>query len=758
MKPTILFFMILVVSACGGNGKKTTTAPGPNPNPTPTTTSTTTTTTLPPPADTDGDGIADSLDNCLNDRNADQANADGDSRGDACDNCKNSSNSDQADEDRDGFGDACDNCDRDAGSNQTDTNNDGQGDLCDDDDDGDGISDSQDRFSKDPRETKDTDNDGVGDNGDFCPTTSDASNRDQDLDGVGDVCDKCPTSANRDQADSDNDGRGNVCDNCPNMANPNQENLDNDTLGDACDDDSDGDGKSRSLAPIDCNDRDATVFPGAVEKFDFKDNNCDTIIDKGLNLGNLSTASIRGQAPNDYFGQKVAGIGDINGDGKADFLAGAHFADSPPLNLNGKIYLFYGKSTFPNILNADEADVIIQGSSNSEQIGLQMSSGDINGDTKSDLLIGSPYAANGKGSVYVLFSRNTSLPETIDVAGIGGGISGLRFDGENAGDGLGITATGDLNKDGCRDMILGSPLYNTPRDSDVGRVYIYYGRGGACDSRPALTGIVRVSGSTADATISGESADDQFGSSLVSGDVNGDGADDLIIGAPYFNATLSNTGKVYVLYGGKTANLNRIRGSLSARTAPNVTFTGGTANHYLGQAMAMGNIQGDAKEDLVLGVPEYDQPTTNTGRLHILQGAEIGTSGAIDVVSTARFSGESIGNYLGQSISVSGDYNGDGKKDLLVGAWGNSENGPSAGKIYLVPGTAQGYAGDISGIQNLGATFVGEANLNYAGYSVSNAGDVNGDGASDILIGAYGNNTNGASAGKVYLLLGTRVQ
>lgn len=216
--------------------------------------------------DVDSDGVGNNGDNCPGTANSNQLDADGDGLGDACD----------ADDDGDGVNDATDNCPLISNNNQLDTDGDDLGDICDADDDDDGVPDVSDAFPSDAAETADTDNDGVGDNGDNCLTADNNAQLDTDGDGKGDVCDDYPFDADEttdtdndgigntldtdddndgvpdvsdafpldatERSDVDNDGIGDNGDNCPAIENSSQLDTDLDGNGDSCDDDDDGDG------------------------------------------------------------------------------------------------------------------------------------------------------------------------------------------------------------------------------------------------------------------------------------------------------------------------------------------------------------------------------------------------------------------------------------------------------------------------------------------------------------------------------------
>lgn len=220
----------------------------------------------PPFFDADGDNIEDSVDNCPDTFNPDQADDDSDTVGNLCDNCPSTPNADQADLDLDGLGDVCDpdidgdgvlnaadNCPTVSNADQADLNGDGEGDACDDDIDGDGILNGIDNCPLVPNDQQldddddglgnacdacpldpdnDADGDGICGNVDNCPSTPNPTQLDADGDNRGDVCDPCPLDADN---DIDNDGRCGNVDNCPTIANPDQSDRDFDGIGDLCD-------------------------------------------------------------------------------------------------------------------------------------------------------------------------------------------------------------------------------------------------------------------------------------------------------------------------------------------------------------------------------------------------------------------------------------------------------------------------------------------------------------------------------------------
>ena len=283
------------------------------------------------------------------------------------------------------------------------------------------------------------------------------------------------------------------------------------------------------------------------------------------------------------------------------------------------------------------------------------------------------------------------------------------FDGINTGDRFGnsVSSAGDVNGDGYDDIIVGAPNY-----SNTGRVYLYFG---------GLT--IGLINDTADVTITGVAVNSNFGFVVSSaGDVNDDGYDDVIVGADEYS---SSTGRAYVYFGG--ASMNNVA---------DVIMTGEAANNFFGNSVSSaGDVNGDGYSDVIAGARGY---SSNTGRAYVFFGGAV-MNNAADVIMT----GEAASNFFGRSVSSAGDVNGDGYSDVIVGADGYSSD---TGRAYVFFGGAvMDSAADV--------TMTGEAAGSF-GFSVSSAGDVNGDGYSDVIVGADGYSSN---TGKAYVYFGGAV-
>ncbi|MBS1517960.1 MAG: FG-GAP repeat protein [Bacteroidetes bacterium] len=405
----------------------------------------------------------------------------------------------------------------------------------------------------------------------------------------------------------------------------------------------------------------------------------------GAAMNNTADVIMTGEATNNYLGFSVSSAGDINGDGYSDVIAGAYGYSST----TGRAYIYYGGASMNNV-----SDLIMTGQSSSISFGYSVSSaGDVNGDGFSDVIAGAYGFSGNTGRAYIYFGG--ASPDIV---------SDVTMTGEAVSNSFGysVSSAGDANGDGYSDVIIGAQGYS----SNTGRAYIF--NGGATMNN------------VADVVMTGEASGDYFGASISSaGDLNGDGYSDVIAGA-YGNS--SNTGKVYIYFG-----------AASMDNTADVTKTGEDVNNYFGNSVSSaGDVNGDGYTDLTVGAHGYN---ANTGRAYLLDYYMKN-----EITSDLKMTGEGIDNYFGRSVSSAGDVNGDGYSDVIVGAYYNI----GKGRAYIYYGGL--FADNIPDV-----VMTGDSNYNYFGNSVSSAGDVNGDGYSDVIIGAYGYNSN---AGRAYIYYG----
>jgi hypothetical protein len=283
-----------------------------------------------------------------------------------------------------------------------------------------------------------------------------------------------------------------------------------------------------------------------------------------------------------------------------------------------------------------------------------------------------------------------------------------------------VSSAGDVNGDGYDDVIVSAHRRNAGLGDNQGSVYIFYG-GSSMDNSP-------------DVTMNGVAAGDRFGNSVSSaGDVNNDGYDDVVVGAYLRNAGLgANQGSAYIFYGGSSMD-----------NSPDVTMDGEAAGDYFGQSVSQaGDVNGDGYDDVIVGA--YYQGATDVGRAYIFYGGS-----SMDNNADVTFTGEAASDRFGCSASSAGDVNNDGFSDVIVGAWGhNAGLGAFQGSAYI-------FYGGPSMDNVVDVTMNGVAAEDLFGWSVSSAGDINNDGFSDVIVGAYYRNAGlGAGQGSSYIFYG----
>jgi hypothetical protein len=411
-------------------------------------------------------------------------------------------------------------------------------------------------------------------------------------------------------------------------------------------------------------------------------------------------------------------------------------------------------------LSATRGFVII-GDAASNNAGWSVSSaGDVNGDGFGDLLVGAPNGNMGgtdAGQAYLLFGKADAFG-TIDLAGLTAA-DGFIIQGDANFDhtGWSVSSAGDINGDGFDDIIVAAKDADAPGEGNVGRAYVLFGKAGGFNFVIDLAALPSSDGFM----IQGDAANDLAGYKVSSaGDVNGDGFDDLIIGAPMGDNGGSDAGEVYVAFG-KAAGFGTI--DLTTFTsADGFIIQGDSAGDRAGWSVSSaGDVNGDGLADLIVGAPRGDNGGTDAGEAYVVFGKTTGFGAVLDLSGLSPtdgfiIQGDTLIDQAGISVSSAGDVNGDGFDDLIVGAPQGDDGGANAGEAYVVFGKASGF-GTID-LTNLtaadGFIIQGDFDADLAGWSVSAAGDVNGDGFDDLIVGAPMGDNGGIDAGEAYVLLG----
>ncbi|HKR25247.1 MAG TPA: hypothetical protein VJS15_08315, partial [Allosphingosinicella sp.] len=467
---------------------------------------------------------------------------------------------------------------------------------------------------------------------------------------------------------------------------------------------------------------------------------------------------IRGDSEGDWAGISVASAGDINGDGFDDIIVGARYGDDGGTDA-GEAYVIFGREGgFATIdLSAlGLAGLIIRGGDAGDLAGGSVASaGDFNGDGYDDMLVGAQTAESGRtdsGEAYLIGGWELASG-TIDVSSLAG--YGITIQGAAAGDraGRSVASAGDFNNDGFDDLIIGAPLSDGggPADGLAGAAYLVFGKD---------VGIANVDlnalGANGFAILSSHAGDYGGWSVASAGDVNGDGFDDLVIGAQFADGGGEDSGAAYVVFG-KASGFGTI--DLNALGAAGFAIQGDDAYDRTGYSVASaGDVNGDGFDDIIVGAISGNSGGYSSGEAYVIFGKASGF-GNIDLSSLGAagflIQGDSAGDLAGVSVASAGDVNGDGFDDIIVGARGGDDGGSGAGEAYVVFGKASGFGTvDLSSLGTGGFVIQGDSAGDAAGISVASAGDVNGDGFDDVIVGARGGDDGGADAGEAYVIFG----
>jgi hypothetical protein len=397
---------------------------------------------------------------------------------------------------------------------------------------------------------------------------------------------------------------------------------------------------------------------------------------------------------------------------------------------------------------------VINGASAGDNSGRSVSSaGDVNNDGYDDLIVGALNAdpfGNSSGASYVVFGKAGGTQVNLSAIAIGTG--GFVINGVAAGDnsGFSVSSAGDVNGDGFDDLIVGAP-YADPFGNNSGASYVVFGK---ANGTPVNLSAIGTGGFAINAAAGGV----LLGISVSSaGDVNGDGIDDLIVGAPY---AAGRSGASYVVFG-KKGNTDPVNLSAIASGTGGFVINGASGGDRSGVSVSSaGDVNNDGYDDLIVGADGATRNgNQNAGASYVVFGKTNGTPVNLSAIASGTggfvINGALANDRSCRSVRSAGDVNKDGFDDLIVGAEGADPNGSSSGASYVVFGKTNGTPVNLSAIGTGGFVINGVSADDRSGVSVSSAGDVNRDGYDDLIVGADGADPNGRSnSGASYVVFG----
>lgn len=417
--------------------------------------------------------------------------------------------------------------------------------------------------------------------------------------------------------------------------------------------------------------------------------------------------------PHAQMGHSVASAGDLNGDGYSDIALAAPFYDNGQAN-EGIVFVHFGsaKGAKPNpaiVLERDQFEA---------QFGISVAlAGDVNGDSYSDLVVGANQFDQGQlneGAAFIFYGSKTGIdPNQATTLEMNQSISGM---------GASVAGAGDINADGFGDVLVGAPLYDQG-ETNEGAAFVYLGTAQGVSVIPTV--------------IQGNQADAHLGTSLASaGDVNGDNFSDIIIGTPHYDKLYSDQGLAGIYLGS----------AIGINVNFPVTLAGKQVEEEFGRSVACaGDVNGDGYADIMIASKMHGKSLINEGVVMLYEGFSAG----INKKPVSVFKSNQANAYLGQSLASAGDVNGDGFSDLIIGAhlYDNGQN--NEGAVMIWHGSASG-----PNLATAAALHSSQPESAF-GYSVSGAGDVNGDGFDDIIVGAPHYDNGQSEEGVAFVFLGT---
>lgn len=389
---------------------------------------------------------------------------------------------------------------------------------------------------------------------------------------------------------------------------------------------------------------------------------------------------------------------DVNDDGIDDIIVSSPFSNGPQEDYRtnrGEVYIIFGRSDLPKEIDIakGEYDAFVVAAEGFSLLGDSMTDGDVNGDGIDDMILGGPFAGREPGTppggprthlgeVYGVFGRaslsgKTNIPQDEQ---------DFKLSGPHEWSELGdYVASGDVNGDGVVDIITVAEAADGPdgKRDNTGLVYMVFGSSDMSD-------VIDVVKGEEDVRVIGAAENDALGFCASSGDVNGDGIDDILLVAQRADdprGGRETPGVAYIIFGSPD-----LSGTIDVLDGDqDVTIVGAHAHDLLGSCFASQDINGDGIDDILLGSSFSSGPGDGrnaAGEAYVIFGSA-DLQGTLDLGvgdADAVFLGAEPNDRLGAGVSA-GDLNGDGSLELIlvaIEAAGPDNSRPGAGEVYVV--------------------------------------------------------------------------
>ncbi len=444
--------------------------------------------------------------------------------------------------------------------------------------------------------------------------------------------------------------------------------------------------------------------------------------------GLLTTADWTAESDQElaYLGFSVGTAGDVNGDGYADVVVGAYSYDNGQAD-EGAAFVYHGSAAgLGDNGTPANADWMAESDHALARLGISAgTAGDVNGDGYADVIVGADMYSNGQmyeGAAFCYHGAPIGLSP----------VANWTSDGEQTYRGYQVDTAGDVNGDGYDDIMTSEILFDAGQE-DEGRAYLFYG---SADG-PSLT---------PDWVVDGDIDYIYFGSSVgTAGDVNNDGYDDILVSARQYSGFEGNEGRVYLYYGSASG---------PSTTEDWTAESNGETAYFGTQASTAGDVNGDGYADIIVGAFGYDHNEGSEGAAFVWHGSAdgMGPDGTPDNADWMAESNQA-GAYLGSTVNQAGDVNGDGYGDVIVGSLYYSNGQSNEGAAFVWYGSATGL-GPNGTPANADWMFETDQSAAYMS-GVNTAGDVNGDGYADVIVGPYRYTNDQWYEGSAFLYYGS---